>query len=78
MEDDFKQKMKDYFIPEVEKMAQKEEAHLEWLKKQRRRMVDRNLMANLSQIDQYIRGSHGMLEHYKLRLKQYKEYVGIK
>lgn len=78
VEQDFKQKMKGYFIPEVEKLLKKEEDHLESLRKQRRRCVDRNLLGPLATIDNYIKGSVQMIEHIKMRLKQYKEYVGLK
>lgn len=77
--EEFIKKMKEMFIPAVERMVQKEKEHIESLRKSRRIMRDRNVSHSFfPQIDSFIKESERMLEHYQMRLKQYKEYVGSK
>lgn len=75
MTDEFRKKMNDEFIPAVQRMVEKEGDHIEALRKARRRMLDRNTTADLSMIDGFIRESEKMLEHFSLRLKQYRDFV---
>lgn len=74
MTDEFRKKMNDEFIPTVQRMMEKEGDHIEALRKARR-MLDRNTTADLSVIDGFIRNSEKMLEHFSLRLKQYRDFV---
>ena len=75
MKEEFRKQMLETFIPSVERMIEKEKEHLEFLRKSRRKMMDRKFMVNLSNVDQFISNSEANLAHYQLRLKQYKEFA---
>jgi len=67
--EDFRIKMRDFFIPAVEEMAKKEEEHLNFLRETRLKLINRQ------EVDQYIKRSTRALEHYKLRLQQYRDFI---
>lgn len=65
----FKQKLQEAFIPCVKELISKEEAHLVWLKE------NRKLLRNRLLVDRFIERSTNDLAHYRMRLQQYIEYA---
>lgn len=57
------------FIPTIEGMIVKEEAHLASLRKARKRLSDTTM------VDKFIENTQYYLDHYKMRLLQYQQYA---
>lgn len=73
--------MKKEFIPEIEKMAEKEAAHLEYMLEVKERMVMNNFFAffpiglGAIEIENMIERSRSTLKHLKFRMNEYIEYA---
>ncbi len=64
-----KEKFKDSLIPTVQRMIEKESAHLEKMQK----AVEEH--PHILQAHQFVERSKKDLAHYKTRLKEYQEYT---
>jgi len=62
------------FIKRIEKLVEKEEAHLDFLYDKRIELLNRKIKKLDLDIDEMIKASSFYLEHYKKRLKEYIEY----
>lgn len=65
---DFKELIKKEFIPQINRMISKEEAHLEYLKKVQKDFWNEH-------VDAMVERSSNMLIHLNTRLKEYLDYA---
>lgn len=57
------------FIPRIEVLVNKNEDHLTWLYRMRR------FSPNKKQVDLFISRTKNELEHFKMRLQQYRDFI---
>jgi Zn-finger domain-containing protein len=62
------------FIKRIEKLLEKEEAHLDFLYDKRIELLNKKIKTLDSDIDKMIETSTFYLEHYRKRLTEYIEY----
>lgn len=62
------------FIKRIEKLVEKEEAHLDFLYDKRIELLNKKIKTLDVEIDEMIEASNVYLEHYRKRLKEYIEY----
>lgn len=62
------------FIKRIEKLIEKEEAHLDFLYDKRIELLNKKIKTLDSDIDEMIETSTFYLEHYKKRLEEYSMY----
>ena len=72
MASNFKTQMREEFIPTIEELIKKEEAHLKFLQKSLEKLVHSGHSVD---IDEMIEHTEGSIKHLKHRLGQYQEYT---
>ena len=71
----FKKQLINDFIPQIKKMIKKEEEHFQQLKKYKEKYFNKTFnFISLFNIDDMINKSSEILNHLKIRLKEYIEY----
>jgi phytoene/squalene synthetase len=63
------------FTKRIEILLEKEEKHLDWLMAKRIQLLNKKFNILDDSVDEMIKTTQNYIDHYSMRLAEYKEYV---